>query len=400
MAYVVILCLVVILGTTGLAFIHRVGIELDATDQRGACMQAHYLAEAAAHHGMWRLINEPGFPAAEDVYYMHAMDGGRYGYKVRKNTNTTFATIATVGAIEGHTIHQSYVLHIPPILATGDYTGNNVDGRTIAGLGFEPDVVIIKGDTDAEAVIRTSTMSGDVTKKMTGAQNISANSIQALTSNGFVIGNNKEVNQPGVDFYWVAFKSRPSLMKVGSYSGDGTSNRIIDNIGFDPKLIMIIPENGYEMVHRSHLAMDSYDFGNSDGITNCLTTPLPADGFQLGSNNRVNRSGEKYHYVCWAEVAGYTRFETYMGNDWDNRNITGVGFKPEYVIVRAVSDGKSQVHYPASLGSGVDSTLLFRNNVNRTNRIQALISDGFQVGDARQVNESGVIYAYFAWALR
>jgi len=38
--------------------------------------------------------------------------------------------------------------------------------RAFTGLGFQPDVVIIKGDSGAEASIRTSTMTGDVSTSL------------------------------------------------------------------------------------------------------------------------------------------------------------------------------------------------------------------------------------------
>ena len=51
---------------------------------------------------------------AENVYYMHSLAGGRYGYKVRWHTDTTFATIATVGAMGDNVVHQSYMLYVIP----------------------------------------------------------------------------------------------------------------------------------------------------------------------------------------------------------------------------------------------------------------------------------------------
>ena len=61
-----------------------------------------------------RIAYEGGPMAAGNVYYMHSLAGGRYGYKVRRHTKTTFATIATVGAIGDHVVHQSYVLYVKP----------------------------------------------------------------------------------------------------------------------------------------------------------------------------------------------------------------------------------------------------------------------------------------------
>ena len=90
---------------------------------------------------------------------------------------------------------------------------------------------------------------------------------------------------------------------------------------------------------------------------------------------------------------------TYAGNDWDNRDITGLGFRPKYVVVRCVSDGQEEHHLPDAVDAPGYS-LLFKSHEAETNRIQALLSDGFEVGNDNDVNKSGETYAYFAWAPR
>jgi hypothetical protein len=109
-----ILLLLVTLTSLSLAFLHKTGTQITATANRGESMQAHYLAESAANHAMWRLLNDPTFAPAPDIYYMHSFANGRYGYKVRKPTATTFATVATVGAIGDIVTHQSYVQYVIP----------------------------------------------------------------------------------------------------------------------------------------------------------------------------------------------------------------------------------------------------------------------------------------------
>lgn len=114
LAYVAILVLLAIMSTLALAFLSKIGTLTLATANRLDGMQANYLAESAANHALWRLLNDPGFPADQTVYYMHNLDGGRYGYKVRKPTRTTFATVATVGAAGAVETHQSYVQYLKP----------------------------------------------------------------------------------------------------------------------------------------------------------------------------------------------------------------------------------------------------------------------------------------------
>lgn len=113
-AYVVILFLIVIVATLGLAFLLKTGIEVSASLTRGSNTKAHYLAEAAANHAMWRLLNEEDWAPDADTYYMHSLGDGRYGYKVRPHTDTTFATIAAIGAVDENVVRQNYVLYVIP----------------------------------------------------------------------------------------------------------------------------------------------------------------------------------------------------------------------------------------------------------------------------------------------
>jgi len=58
---------------------------------------------------------------------------------------------------------------VEALMLSGSYPGNGTDNRAITGLKFQPDVVIIKASNSAqEAVIRTSSMSGDLSKPMGG----------------------------------------------------------------------------------------------------------------------------------------------------------------------------------------------------------------------------------------
>lgn len=147
--YVAILMLLAILSAMGLAFMSKVGVMSSMTLSRRTSMQTRYLAESAANHAVWRLLNEPGFNPAPDTYYMHAFANGRYGYKVRKPTETTFATVATVGAIEDSVVNQSYVQYIIPsniLTAYGSSTNPLPKYRRLIGAQWtDPGDLLIGG---------------------------------------------------------------------------------------------------------------------------------------------------------------------------------------------------------------------------------------------------------------
>ena len=84
--------------------------------------------------------------------------------------------------------------------------------------------------------------------------------------------------------------------------------------------------------------------------------------------------------------AGQIAVGSYTGNTADDRNITGVGFWPEYVIVgRSTQRDRRAGQTPRRTrrrrpAVGTDGSLLFDANVFETNNVQALQADGFQVG--------------------
>jgi len=129
-AYVVLLIYLTIMTCLGLSFIQKVGLETKIVMNKTISSQAHYLAESAASHAMWGMLNVPGFASDGNMYYMHDFAGGRYGYKVRKPTLTTFATVATIGVLEESVVEQGYV---PYILPSNVFT---VYGSTTNSLPF------------------------------------------------------------------------------------------------------------------------------------------------------------------------------------------------------------------------------------------------------------------------
>ncbi|PCJ55998.1 MAG: hypothetical protein COA73_13125 [Candidatus Hydrogenedentota bacterium] len=145
-AYVAILVLILMMTSLGIAFSLKVGVHSSATAKRTDHLEASYLAEAAANHAMWRLLNETSFPVDPTKYDMHSEGSGRYGYKVRRHTSTTFATVATVGAVGDAVVYQSYVLNIPPAA-----TGASCESGLLLYYPFDEATGILFADHSASA---------------------------------------------------------------------------------------------------------------------------------------------------------------------------------------------------------------------------------------------------------
>lgn len=277
---------------------------------------------------------------------------------------------------------------------SGAYVGNGADNRAITGAGFQPDFVIVKGNTAQTAVARTSTMQGDLTKPLSGATALTADMIQSLEGDGFTVGTNARVNSPGVTYEWMAFRAQEGLLDVGSYIGNGSS-QAVGGIGFSPDYGGVFSSGEHAAVQAFAGGTSSFQFDADTGNTTRITAQN-ADGFSVGSHNTVNSNGTTYHYVAFNDAAGIVDVNGYTGNNSDNRSLTGVGFQPEYVMIRAndTSTARQGAHRSATLPG--DSSLRYNAAANFANGIQALQSDGFQLGTDATVNAGSIAYRYLA----
>ena len=131
---------------------------------------------------------------------------------------------------------------------TGTYVGNGVDNRPITGLGFTPELVIVKATTTGQAVARTATMTGDVSKQM-GDGALLNDSIQSIDPSGFTVGTSALVNATGTTYHWVAWRTGPDEMTAGTYTGTGASQSIA-GLNFSPDIVFVLGDNGDEPVYK------------------------------------------------------------------------------------------------------------------------------------------------------
>jgi hypothetical protein len=278
-------------------------------------------------------------------------------------------------------------------MATGYYTGDGSDDRDIP-VGFQPDFVIVKDSNATEAIARTSTMAGDLSKPMGTSTAFQANNIQSFTANGFTVGTNNRVNRSGRFFIWTAFKANSQAMRVGNYTGNGTSQSF-SGFGFSPELVILLGNNAQRAVSRFSGMSRSFGFDASTGTTTAVTS-LNADGFSVGNAAEANTNNVAYHYVAFNDVANSIDISSYAGNNTDDRDVATVGFQPEYVLIRANDTATGRAANARASVLPDDNTLLFTATGVGPNRIQALQANGFQVGTSTDVNLNSVNYHYLA----
>lgn len=290
-------------------------------------------------------------------------------------------------------------------MQTGYYVGTGVAGLAITGVGFQPDLVIIKSSTAAgAAVFKTSTMPANTIAYMSGTANNTATNI-TFTSDGFTVGTLANVNSANVVYNWIAFFGSDCTATgnfcVGTYTGNGAGNRNI-TVGFQPELALVKRSTNADANFRiaSQPANETQFMDNTARETTGLWhRSFAATTFQVGATNNTN--GATYHYFVFSDTAGSFAQGTYAGNGADNRNIAGVGFVPDFVLIKNSTSGTANNRRPMmnfTESHGDNSSYVGDAIANTANDIQILQTDGFQIGNSARVNENTITFYWFAFS--
>lgn len=276
-------------------------------------------------------------------------------------------------------------------LYVGNYAGNGTDNRSITGVGFQPHLVIVMAREARSNVAKNADMSGDGTVFIGHDGTETTDAIQAFETDGFQVGTFTDVNQSGLTYDFIAVRDNSAGdFAYGVYTGNGTDDRnVVTGLSFQPDLVVVKRRNGSDRAvirHKDQTGDNTLPVIESSSQSN-LIQAFNSDGFQVGSDNRVNGNTFTYMWFAFKEASGIVKISSYTGNGTDDRNITGVGFDPE-IVWHKDNNGTDGHFLSASAGMSVNQTKPFSGfGWPLADNIQDLITDGFQVGTDR-VNTS------------
>ncbi len=287
-------------------------------------------------------------------------------------------------------------------IKTGNFTGTGSDGATVTGIGFTPDIVIVKRTNGGElAYFRQSGMAAGKSMSLRGDGGVEDNKIKSLDSDGFTLGTDSAVNASSVVYVYIAMKkvTADADFDFGTYTGNGSDSRSIQLQATFPFNWLVIKGDGGRTGAYKDAALTGdkthafYFTGtNSDQIQATMST---MDGtVELGTSDFVNANGRTYYWFGFKEVSGKCTSSTYNGNGTDNRDITAPGFQPTWVWVKQETNSDPRFRTDGHSGDASQSF----DGSQETNQIQAFISTGFTLGNNSQVNDgSGTpVYHYLA----
>ena len=317
------------------------------------------------------------------------------------------------------------------------YTGNASYGHGITGVGFQPDFVWIKRrDGNARNHELYDAVRGTdkaIYSSSNGTEVTGVNLLHSFDSDGFTVDDHAGINSANnfVSWNWktgttgsgsttgsgtsktynysVNTTSRFSITK---YAGNGNSGHTIPHsLGTTPTLIMVKELNGNDYWRVYHPALTTnynlylntthaQDSAGDGYVTNVGSTTF---GFGGSSNtNTVNQDGLDYIAYCFADVTGYSKFESYKGNGNADGAFVYTGFKPAFVIVkRTNSTGNWQLLDTKRLGYNVENRTIYPNSdiAEQDEDDADILSNGFKLrGTGTDVNGNGDTYIFMAFA--
>lgn len=192
-----------------------------------------------------------------------------------------------------------------------------------------------------------------------------------------------------VDYTDGAASGTPMKIKVGSYTGTGSSNAIT-GVGFQPDAVII--KGGASIWQLSTSTMGANNTKPMTGASAVYSggvTSLDSDGFTLGTNAAVNTNTTVYYYIALQDnenndclIASYTGTGV-------ARAMRGIGFQPDLILF-APASGDTPGFRTSDMAA--DSYLRPETLTNLTSRVTALDADGFNMGNTNEVNKVDTAY--------
>ena len=325
-----------------------------------------------------------------------------------------------------------------PINKSTDYFNTklwngNSSTQAITGVGFSPDLVWGKQ--------RTSTENHQLLDVIRGANNIlvsnndtgntpDTNILNSFDSDGFTLGNQNQLNDTGqtyVGWNWKANGSGSSNtdgsinttytsanttsgFSISTYTGTGSNATVGHGLGVAPSVIIVKRTNttgDWVMYHEAlgngkNIRMN--DTGAEDTSSSVWNATTPTSSvFSVGTFAETNGSSDTFIAYCFADIQGYSKFGSYVGNGNADGPFIYTGFKPAFIILKTSTiAGNDWVLFDNKrLGYNVsnDSLKPNWNGAEQTGLDIELLSNGFKLrGAQNDINGSGGTYIFMAFA--
>jgi hypothetical protein len=315
------------------------------------------------------------------------------------------------------------------------WVGNSGTQTITTPTSFKPDFVWLKDRTTGGRDPRNLDTVRGATKSLLSSAAIAelteATGLTAFTSTGFTLGSENAYNGSAdnyVGWCWQAGQGTNTTNTTGSitstvsvnttagfsiatYTGNGTSGASIGHgLGTTPAMVFLktIGGTGNWVVYHQGLSSPT----NTYLVLNVTDAASTASGFCTPSSSTItfttayagnNPSGVTMVAYSWAQVAGFSSFGSYVGNGSADGPFVYTGFRPKFVMIKAISGTLDWEINDSSRNPYNASNLVLYPNLSAaetsTYGYKDLLSNGFKIRTTNaNSNTNGTTYIYAAFA--
>jgi len=312
---------------------------------------------------------------------------------------------------------------------TNLWSGNS-STQAITGIGFAPDIVWGKNRTGTQPhqlldIIRGA--NNILTPNTNAASLADSQILNSFDSAGYTLGSQDQLNDTGqtyVGWNWKAGGASSSNTdgsitstvsvnttsgcSIVTYTGAGSVATIGHGLGVAPKMIIFKRTDVASdwIVYHEGTGNNSFCYLNTttskSADSSILNNTSPTSSvFTIGTTNGLNQ-GAAIAY-CFAEVPGFSKISTYVGNGQGNANGTFVytGFKPSFVFIRNVDFDSNWNNFTGKIpGYNQINDILQPNRNAAQNGTFAfdMLSNGFKHRSGDVMDRNGNTHIYMAIA--
>jgi hypothetical protein len=323
------------------------------------------------------------------------------------------------------------------------YTGTNAT-LAVSGVGFQPDLVWTKARSQSDQHVLCDAVRGASNRLFSNLTNAeAANGLVSFDSDGFTLGDastSQSMNNSGqtyVAWNWDAGGTGSSNnagtitstvsanasagFSIATYSANNTAGATFGHgLGVAPSMVIIKKRNAAErwvVYHQSisnqyiylnetfagETANAALRFGNDSSVVAPSSTLVT-----IGTSNDVNGASGTYVAYCFSEVAGYSKFGSYVGNgSTTDGPFIWCGFTPRWILIKWYKDVSSaeswHIYDTARQTYNANNTILQPDSSGAeetpSDRYIDILSNGFKLRqNGQQINRSGASYIFAAFA--
>ena len=324
------------------------------------------------------------------------------------------------------------------------YTGDG-NQQNVTGVGFEPSWTWVKqrlGTTDHSEQDAPRGVGKQLQPNDTSAETSNNNSLVNFISDGFTVGfgtgdADPKVNLSGGSYASWNWKAGTAVsgntsgsgayktytgsvnatagFSIIKYTGNGTNGMTIPHhLGAVPKMIMVkrLDASANWQIYHTSLGATKYIQLNQPSAAATSSSRWydvepTSSVFTLGTDSDVNVNDATFVAYSFSEVSGYSRFNTFYGNNAVNGTFVYTGFSPAFVMFRKADTSANwfmmnNKMFPANgvNASGGDQKYLYANTTNNEQGGYGqtdLISNGFKFRSSDGDLNGATRYLYMAF---